>query len=149
MPKVKKPAPKKGGAKKAAPKKAIKRAIKKAEKAIAEGRVLIERQADQLAADKMRADSFASTQPKHPTVEEQWEQSLVEAKNQGKVWAELAAATMSGLDLPASTAPPKPAKRGWWTRYQSSETGRFISAVKALADKAKSFGRRVLRKPSP
>lgn len=130
MHKVKKPA-RKGGARKPAPKQ------------------LTERQIDQFNADKMRADAFASTQSARQTVEEQWEQSLVEAKNQGKVWAELAAATMSGLDLPASTAPPKPAKRGWWTRYQSSETGRFISAVKALADKAKSFGRRVLRKPSP
>ncbi len=135
MPKVKKPAPKKGGEKKAAPKKKARKSVTK----------LTERQADQLAADKMRADSFASTQPKHPTVEEQHTAGysyIVMGENE----------MTQNTGTPAwveEDVPPKPAKRGWWTRYQSSETGRFISAVKALADKAKSFGRRVLRKPSP
>lgn len=110
MPKVKKPAPK-GGKKKAAPKKAIKRAIKKAEKAIAEGRVLTERQADQLAADKMRADSFASTQPKHPTVEEQWENNRV-------------------VLVPSPPAP----KRTLWSRFRSAITGLFVSKKYAEAN---------------
>lgn len=127
MAKTKKPAPK-GGKKIAAPKKAAKAAPKKG-RALAD---LTERQADQLIADKMRADAFASTQSARQTVEEQWEQSLVEAKNQGKVWAELAAATMSGLDLPASTAPPK--KKSLWHRFRSAVSGLFVSKKYAEAN---------------
>lgn len=109
----KKPA-RKGGARKPAPKQ------------------LTERQIDKFNADKMRADAFASTQSARQTVEEQWEQSLVEAKNQGKVWAELAAATMSGLDLPASTAQPK--KKSLWHRFRSAVSGLFVSKKYAEAN---------------
>lgn len=136
MAKQKKPAPKKGGAKKAAPKKAIKRAIKKAEKAIAEGRVLTERQADQLAADKMRADSFASTQPKHPTVEEQWAgYERLSASMMSS--AELAAQAMSAVDLPPieyTTPAPKPKKPSLWSRFRSAVTGLFVSKQYAEAN---------------
>lgn len=123
MAKIKKPAPK-GGKKAAAPKKVAKRAPAKKQ--------LTARQIDQFNADKMRADAFASTQSARQTVEEQWEQSLVEAKNQGKVWAELAAATMSGLDLPASTAPPK--KKSLWHRFRSAVSGLFVSKKYAEAN---------------
>lgn len=138
MTKKKQPATKRGGKKKCAPKKAIKRAIKKAEKAIAEGRVLTERQADQLAADKMRADSFASTQPKHPTVEEHFDrdvslmQALHDPENQPSQYGTV---PMSYLD----NQKPGLLRRAWNRvkrvfRYRSAETGLFVSKKHAEAN---------------
>lgn len=125
MTKKKQPATKRGGKKKCAPKKAIKRAIKKAEKAIAEGRVLTERQADQLAADKMRADSFASTQPKHPTVEEQFERDQVEqALGPGREYT----LPKPGLLRRALNR----VKRAF--RFRSAKTGEFVSQADAEAN---------------
>ena len=113
MAKQKKPVPKK-----AAPKKAIKRAPK-----------LTERQADQLAADKMRADSFASTQPKYPTVEEQFDreaslmQALHDPENQPSQYGTV---PMSYLD--------KPKKPGLLARWRSAISGLFVSKKYAEAN---------------
>ena len=106
MPKVKKPAPKKGGEKKAAPKKKARKSVTK----------LTERQADQIAADRMRDESYAAankpqamtdstaTLPLHPTVEEQWENNRV-------------------VLVPSPPAP----KRTLWSRFRSAITGLFVS----------------------
>ena len=111
----KKPA-RKGGAKKAAPKKSEKRVPK-----------LTERQADQLAADKMRADSFASTQPKRPTVEEQFsyqERLRMDAANglARRVAREFEAARKSAK------------QPSLWSRFRSAITGLFVSKKYAEAN---------------
>ena len=53
------------------------------------------------------------------TVEEQWEQSLVDAKAQGNAWAELVAANK---------------KPSLWSRFRSAVTGLFVSKKYAEAN---------------
>lgn len=108
MPKVKKPAPKKGGEKKAAPKKKARKSVTK----------LTERQADQRAAGKMRADSFASTQSAHPTVEEQHTAGYSYiAMGQNEMTQHTSTPAWVEDDVP-----PLPKKPSLWSRFRSAVT---------------------------
>lgn len=164
MAKIKKPATK-GGKKNAAPKKAAKKKPSKIIASVNETRAglkrtLTERQIDQFNADKMRAEALAKvtgqlaasvaaagefgaamSKPLHPTVEEQWEQSLVDAKEQGRSWEEQAAADLQRLhDLGIVKAPHLPPlslrKRASnaLSRWRSAITGLFVSKKFAEAN---------------
>jgi len=125
MAKTQKPAPK-GGKKIAAPKK------------------LTDRQIDQLNADKMRADAFASTQPVRQTVEEQFDsdaalmQILHDPENQPSQYGTV---PMSYLDnLPASYC-DRPSllrrainrvKRAF--RFRSAKSGEYVTPEFAEAN---------------
>lgn len=142
----KKPAPK-GGKKIAAPKKAAKAAPKKGRASNdptpieetnppmppladpQQGRAwadLTERQADQLIADKMRADAFASTQSARQTVEEQW------AEARERYFNTLSDAASRALH--AAEQARAPAKKSLWSRFRSAVTGLFVSKQYAEAN---------------
>ena len=148
---------------------ALKRAIKKAESAIAASEAsnkvwselaasvmagsnvgastLTERQADQIAADKMRADSFASTQsvadagefvaPLHPTVEEQFDrdaslmQALHDPENQPSQYGTV---PMSYLDKKPSLLRRaiNRVKRAF--RFRSAKSGEYVTPEYAAAN---------------
>lgn len=124
----KKPAPKRGGKKNAVPKKVVLKSRQHGKSA---------------AAHKPREFSREERAP-HPTVEEQFAADY--AAETARRQANETLFGGPGKVLAKTTFTPKPS---FWTRFQSSENGRFVSAAKALADKARTFGRRVLRKPAP
>ena len=80
--------------------------------------------------DKPASDGGA--EPERLTVEEQWEKAPHDAKAQGKVWAELAASAMSGMNFSASFAAPKKPSR--WARFRSAITVLFVSKKYAEAN---------------
>lgn len=138
MPKSKKPAPK-GGKKVAAPKKVAKKKPSKIIAAVAEtreglNRTMTARQIDQFNADKMRAEALAQAQiaakPLHPTVEEQFEAN----RNSAEVMAQLAAATMAGVNYGASMGYVASKKPSLWHRFRSAVTGMFVSKKFAEAN---------------
>lgn len=79
--------------------------------------------------------------PRTLSADEQWERSLVDAKEQGRVWAQLAASAMSAVDLPASVATPK--KPSLWRRFRSAVTGRWVSRLFAKQNPDTTVSERV------